>query len=103
MLKYLERTNLNWPKNMRVRLSETNLEKLFDAALLKRCGLKNLATNFNFSARTMMNWRSGKYSIPINIFESLKAYSGLNDKELTPQFLTDFWHIHNAAKKGALD
>lgn len=87
---------------MRVRLSKINLKKLFDSALLKRRGLKNLASYLNFSVKTLNDWQNDKYSMPIGIFESLKADSNLNDKELTPQLLPNFWHIQNAAKKGAL-
>lgn len=87
---------------MRVILTKTNSKKLFNAALLKKHGLKKLAIHLNFSARTIIDWRNSKYSIPINIFENLKTDLNLSDKELEPQFLPDFWHIQNAAKKGAL-
>ena len=87
---------------MRVKLSKASLKKLFNAVLEKHKSWKNAAITSGVSTRTLRDWRQGKYSIPFMVFKRFRVASGLHEDELSPIFLSDFWHINDAAKKGAL-
>lgn len=86
---------------MRVRLSKYDLAKLFNTRVLKGINLKEVAHEMGFSVRMLNDWKRGKYSLPYEAFKYLKNNAKLNDDDLSPHFLSDFWHISDAARKGA--
>lgn len=93
---------INYYDNMRIRLSEKSLEKLFRLVLQNLKSWKIVATKQNVSVRTLSDWRRGKLLIPLNKFENLLSISGLDQNDLSSEMLPNFWHIKAAAKKGGL-
>ncbi len=55
----------------------------------------------NVAIRTAKDWRDGKYSMPGKSFKALLRIAGLKKDDLSHQALPNFWHINDAARKGA--
>ncbi len=88
---------------MRVKLSGNNLQKLFEGVSEKNLTKKNVVPELNVSTRTFNDWERGKTTIPADSFSKLVSISGLREENLSPQFLADFWHIKDAARKGGYE
>jgi len=87
---------------MRVRLSIKNLERLF-SKVLSACGnWRDVAIKAEVSIRTLSDWRRGKITMPIKVFDNFVNLAKLNKNDLRPSILSDFWHIKDAARKGAV-
>jgi len=86
---------------MRVKLSGDNLQKLFKKALEKAQKRKNIAFKLDVSVRTLNDWERGKSTMPLNSFKKLVLISNLEEISFSPKLLPDFWHIKDAARKGA--
>lgn len=86
---------------MRIRLNKKDLLILFSEILKKERNLSGLAFLLNTNKRTLSDWKTGKTTIPIDIFKKLIEISDLKKSNLTFEILPEFWHIKKAAKKGA--
>lgn len=86
---------------MRVKLSLKNLQRLFQEVLKKTKRQEDVALNLGVSVRTLNDWGRGKSTIPLNSFKKLVLISDSEEKLFSPRLLSDFWHVKDAAKKGA--
>lgn len=62
--------------------------------------LKELARVCKVHRRTMTDWKNAKSLMPLSVFKELCKIGGI--KSPVMKILPDFWHIQNAARKGAL-
>lgn len=88
---------------MRVRLSEKNLNKLFYKVFQKHKNWKNIPPLDEFSLKTINDWRKGKYTLPLSVFQKLVRISSSRNENFSPVFFPDFWHVEDAGRKGALE
>ncbi len=86
---------------MRAKLSKDDLKVLFGAVLKNNHNWKNIASNINFSIRTVNDWRRGIYTIPLDVFQKLVRIAGIEKEKISVKLLPKFWHIKNAARMGA--
>lgn len=87
---------------MRVKLKRKNLDLLFDKLSQQGANIKILALKIKISERTLRDWKNGKISLPLPAFRLLTRRANLAYNKLSPQFLSDYWYVKKAAKKGAL-
>lgn len=85
---------------MRIKLSKTNLQKLFANAFSNKA-IQEMARDNKTSLKTIRNWKNGKYHMPDSAFNYLAKVANIDKNLLASEKLSDFWHIKKAAKKGA--
>ena len=85
---------------MRIFLSDKQRSNYFN--LLKRVAntpWKKIAKTLQVNERVLRDWRTGKFSLPQRIYESIKKiYSVQSDG--TMQLKKLYWHVKEAGKKG---
>lgn len=52
--------------------------------------------------KTILNWKTGRGTIPQSAFERILDLTKTDLKILKPKYLPDLWHINEAARKGGL-
>jgi hypothetical protein len=87
---------------MRVRLPDNLRRELFESLALMQVGVDDAAEILGVSARTLRDWRKGKFTIPQSDCATLMKIAGL-DLDIPPDStLDDYWYAPAAAKKGGL-
>lgn len=86
---------------MRVRVSKSSLRELFDRIIKEGRTTKNVASRLNVSIRTLNDWENGVATIPRGTFRKLTKIAGIEQEDCYYKLLPDFWHIKDAATKGA--
>lgn len=86
---------------MRVKLEKKDLDKLFNSSYLRNERLSSLSSELGISARTLISWKSGEYSLPHEKYLLLKKLSKDEGSNLNPIYLEDFWQNSKAGKVGA--
>lgn len=62
--------------------------------------LEKMADVCKVNRRTLSDWRSGKYLMPVSVFRTLVKISGIESPRI--QYFPDYWHAKTAARKGGL-
>lgn len=86
---------------MRIKLKKTDLETLFFLLREKGISDQKLATKLSVSSRTIRLWKSGKTTMPQAAYTLIVKIAGIREATLSPVVLSNYWHIIEAAKKGA--
>src|SRR5438105_1683479 len=87
---------------MRIKLTDTDRKLLFSTLQARFGNRDGVAAQIGVSGRTVTDWRSGKYLMSEKNFKKLSALSELPEGTFTPELLSDFWNIHEAARQGGL-
>ena len=88
--------------NMRVKLSDTDRINLFNSLERKGFNSVRIAQITGVCARTICDWKRGKYTIPSDHFNKIVVLSGVNSNELNIEKLDDWWNNKESGKKGGL-
>ena len=87
---------------MRVKLSKRHLKILFNEIIGASGSWTKIASEQGVSVRTLNDWKRGKITMPFETFKRLSGIVKLKKADLSPKLLPNFWHIKDAARKGAL-
>jgi intein/homing endonuclease len=87
---------------MRIKLSDADRVRLFDALKIKIGGADAIAKHLNISSRTVRDWRRGKFLMLSEQFDTLVDLAQIPKNSLSPEILPDFWHISEAGRKGGI-
>jgi len=85
---------------MRAHIREDELGRIFES--LDKCtlGSGELAKILNTSTRTIRNWRSGKYTIPLDKLNTILRISGLEKNDISLEVKDEWWGNKSAGKRG---
>lgn len=84
----------------RAKLSKDSLKILFDALEENGHNMNTLATLLGFHPRTVRDWSSGRFTIPIDTLDILVGVANINPESLIIQILPAWWQTSRAGKIG---
>lgn len=86
---------------MRIKLIKTELDELFYTIKDQGLSWGKVAGILQISERSLNDWRWGKISMPQEAYLKCLAMAKFHNNKFKPLVLNNFWHINEAAKKGA--
>lgn len=86
---------------MRVKISKSGLSQLFNALYGAGKTMQDVADQVRIGKRTINDWKRGSFTIPLDKFRILTNIAGIDEGKLSPKIVPDFWHVKDAATKGA--
>lgn len=87
---------------MRVKLTHSALAEFFPPVLKIHGSWGVIAKMCGVSKRTLYDWKAGRHSIPLAIFERLVESAHMDKGKFRHRVLPNFWHTSFAGRKGAL-
>ena len=87
---------------MRVKATNKDLQIIFKTLAAAGIKQKTIALKEKVSVKTIQDWRSGLFTMPLDVFKRLIIASGLDKEKISYKLLPEYWNIKNASKKGAL-
>jgi hypothetical protein len=88
---------------MRVRLGKKERDQFFEKIMnrLDKSWSINAAKSCGYDARTIRDWRRGRYTIPIDALFAIAKSANVKIPHAFKK-LDDYWYVHKGARLGAL-
>ena len=87
---------------MRVVLDKEIRNDYFSSLKIKtKLSWRGIANSLDLNLRMLTSWRSGEVTIPKNVMDKIENLYKIKIPQ-NAKFLSDYWHIKEAARKGAI-